>query len=657
MAAKMLSTVSMLNTDHRIASFYSTAPSKGKSKKTNTNQTIIFPLDPRQYPNLTPENLASAGFFFKPTEGEEQDDTCQCYLCGLQLGGWDVGDDPNEEHAKRNACPWAEFMCRSKMNRKRGTKTTYETSDDLPSSAQSSSWREATFGKWWPHKQKAGWLPTAKNLAKAGFVFSPASDAEDLVVCPLCEYGVEGWEATDDPTAIHYSKSPDCDFFVAQVAGSSSTAQQAPAKAPKGGKKAKRGNAPAPSESEAASENDAAAEDDAVAQLGHGKAPPIPRHTKPRVASRTRGRAAEVEADKEEEDAPEEATVEPAEQRKPRRGKGKSKAKVDIPTASEAESEPRETVQEDPEPEFGVASPSPKPIKARRGRKKKAEVPEEAVVDEHVEVEPEAQPVVEEQKSKQRGRKKKGKKSEPVVEIVTSQLGLGRPASGQPARSTRSASAKSQQSQVVDVDADLEQSAEEEGDEEAGESASEVEVAGDKTIRASSPPSKTSSKAGSTQSARPASQLDRFAIIPPSSPFQNAQAHSKSAPARAPLQHGPPATLADTSASETPRAKSTLVSSKPAKPSPRVNNLTRDALDKSILDGAKEARRVMDDLVLNTSEHQVDELTEEQKSMTLEDLVRVEMKKRYESMKDRGEEMIKDWEQKSLEARRRIESL
>lgn len=50
-------------------------------------------------------------------------------------------------------------------------------------------------------------------------------------------------------------------------------------------------------------------------------------------------------------------------------------------------------------------------------------------------------------------------------------------------------------------------------------------------------------------------------------------------------------------------------------------------------------------------------LTEEQKGMTLEELVRMEFQKRFEVMAREGEGMIGQWEEKTRQARRKIEGL
>ncbi|KAL7924276.1 hypothetical protein ACQKWADRAFT_25394 [Trichoderma austrokoningii] len=57
----------------------------------------------------------------------------------------------------------------------------------------------------WPHKQIS-----ATSLARAGFVFSPSPDSPDNTICFLCEKGLDGWEAGDDPIYEHVKHAPHC---------------------------------------------------------------------------------------------------------------------------------------------------------------------------------------------------------------------------------------------------------------------------------------------------------------------------------------------------------------------------------------------------------------------------------------------------------------
>jgi hypothetical protein len=75
-----------------------------------------FPHHGRGYERLTPTALAEAGFFYNPDADMPDDDTCNCFLCGLQLGGWEAGDDPFAEHVKREGvCAWKELVCRLQL--------------------------------------------------------------------------------------------------------------------------------------------------------------------------------------------------------------------------------------------------------------------------------------------------------------------------------------------------------------------------------------------------------------------------------------------------------------------------------------------------------------------------------------------------------------
>ena len=136
----------------------------------------------------------------------------------------------------------------------------------------------------------------------------------------------------------------------------------------------------------------------------------------------------------------------------------------------------------------------------------------------------------------------------------------------------------------------------------------------------------------------PPSQLERFANVPTSSPFETVPTEIRS-----------PQTIKKSTRS---KAASTRV-------------LSRSDLDKSVIQGATEARRVFSEVILNSpigdkvaeGDEDVKGLTELQKKMTLEQLVKSEMQKRYEAMKAEGEAMIAKWEQRTREARRQIERM
>lgn len=96
----------------RIASFDAVTRPKRAAK-------VAFPLSADEYPNLTPEILAAAGFYHTPTASDP--DNCRCFMCHLTLGGWETGDNPHVEHLKRDCeCAWREIVCTLEVDRTEG---------------------------------------------------------------------------------------------------------------------------------------------------------------------------------------------------------------------------------------------------------------------------------------------------------------------------------------------------------------------------------------------------------------------------------------------------------------------------------------------------------------------------------------------------------
>ena len=134
--------------------------------------------------------------------------------------------------------------------------------------------------------------------------------------------------------------------------------------------------------------------------------------------------------------------------------------------------------------------------------------------------------------------------------------------------------------------------------------------------------SSTSKRSQPTQTeSRPLSQLEQFANIPPSSPV---------------------------TASTPPKSRFTITKSM---------TLPRDALDLSVHEGAVQAARVIEDLARESERGLREPLSDEQKTMTLEELVRSEMTRRYEMMEREGESLIGKWTERTKESRRRIQAV
>jgi hypothetical protein len=167
----------------------------------------------------TPEEVARAGFYYKPSKASN--DNTICYLCESQLGGWEPDDDPVEEHLKHSpGCGWAILM-NAAQEAKQNTETIEDPTGQLLTDA-----RRATFAIGWPHESKRAWKCKTERMVEAGWHFAPVAEGEDYVSCAYCKLSLDGWEPKDDPFEEHHKRSPDCVFF--HFAGST-----APAKRPK----------------------------------------------------------------------------------------------------------------------------------------------------------------------------------------------------------------------------------------------------------------------------------------------------------------------------------------------------------------------------------------------------------------------------------------
>ncbi|WVW78366.1 hypothetical protein I302_100320 [Kwoniella bestiolae CBS 10118] len=559
----------MQNLDTRLHSFEAIIKPKSKAKP-------AFPLTEATHPKLTPDLLSKAGFYHTPGTSEESWDNCKCFLCNLELGGWDEQDDPFEEHSRRGNCAWADMVCTVKVEKRKrdhsngSYETTYDTEESLPQSKESALIREQTFKKWWPHKQKSGWLPTMKNLAQAGFIYYPSSSSKDTAMCPYCEYAVEGWEATDDPWQIHQQKVPDCHFFRAELtSGQSGPSQEKQTKAPAKPKKS----------------------------------------VAPRRTKRATTAAQSVLSEAEEE------PIQP----------------TDLPSEAESIALSQSITKKTTKPRATTTRRKT----AARGKKKEDTVEPEEVIEigddtitsisqtqtQLPSTIPEEEPPVEEKKSKA----KKATKAKPRATTAKSK-----------------GKKKAEEEESVQAETEPEDEPEPESipqprqRQSSKPASATVQSKSSKPLPPLPPPSPTPP--------RPLSQLDRFSNIPPSSPIPDIGL-------------------------STPKPKSLLRSTQPkASPSPRAN-LPREVLETSLTRGAVEARKVMEDLMSSPragsgsvngtreGEEGMVKLTEEQKSMTLEDLVRMEMRRRYQEMQKEGEEMIERWEERAKGERKRIEAI
>ncbi|KAK3319002.1 hypothetical protein B0H66DRAFT_517468 [Apodospora peruviana] len=188
--------------ENRLASFLNAQPA-GKKRASNASSRAPKAL---HWPHkaLQPEDLASAGFFFDPSPASP--DNATCFLCGKGLDGWEEDDSPLVEHVKHSpTCGWA-IMAAIEA----GLGGYRKVHPLEPSMIDA---RKATFGGKWPYESKKGFKCKTKQLAEAGWNYTPTHESDDMATCAYCHLALDGWEAGDKPFDEHYKRAADCEFF------------------------------------------------------------------------------------------------------------------------------------------------------------------------------------------------------------------------------------------------------------------------------------------------------------------------------------------------------------------------------------------------------------------------------------------------------------
>ncbi|KAK6507365.1 hypothetical protein TWF481_005802 [Arthrobotrys musiformis] len=164
------------------------------------------------------ELMARAGFYFKPTQGEE--DNAACFLCQKNMSFWEPEDDPAEQHGRHGTtCGWALTMCRDLVVE--GAIVAEPLGEEMCQA------RRMTFDQWWPHEDKKDWNPTVDRIVMAGFIFRPRSEGDDTVFCPYCSLSIDAWEKDDDPRQAHETLgSGNCLFLQQTMNASISTVNE-----------------------------------------------------------------------------------------------------------------------------------------------------------------------------------------------------------------------------------------------------------------------------------------------------------------------------------------------------------------------------------------------------------------------------------------------
>ncbi|EFQ32131.1 AT hook domain-containing protein [Colletotrichum graminicola] len=186
----------------RLGSFHQVypAPKRRQSGATKGGKNLTWP----HMKYLVPGELAKAGFVWRPFP--DNPDNVACFLCNKSLDGWEEGDRPLEEHLKHSPnCGWAIVAgIEANIN---------DLATEDPASTRMIEARKATFDGRWPHEGKRGWKNKIKQLAEAGWKYTPSIEYNDMTTCTYCELALDGWEQNDKPMDEHFNRSPSCPYF------------------------------------------------------------------------------------------------------------------------------------------------------------------------------------------------------------------------------------------------------------------------------------------------------------------------------------------------------------------------------------------------------------------------------------------------------------
>ncbi|KAI5210071.1 hypothetical protein E4T39_00418 [Aureobasidium subglaciale] len=191
--------MSMLTYSARLATFnteHQLTKRRASTQKKKQASTVSWPHE-----SPSGEELARAGFFFKPAP--DSDDNAQCFHCAVKLDGWESQDVPLQEHlAHSTQCSYALSLS-----------VTDKAEERDPMSPELVEARTSTFGDMWPHEHKKGWKPKVKQMVEAGWAYDPSPADEDGATCFYCNMSLDGWEPKDSPLEEHRRREPNCPFF------------------------------------------------------------------------------------------------------------------------------------------------------------------------------------------------------------------------------------------------------------------------------------------------------------------------------------------------------------------------------------------------------------------------------------------------------------
>ncbi|KAH9479320.1 Protein bir1 [Psilocybe cubensis] len=205
----------------RVNSFKKSKRVKNPSKPSSTtNLKWPHPL----HFKANPESLAEAGFYYDPSFDDP--DNVTCYVCEKELGGWEEEDDPFLIHWTKcgQTCCWASARCGLTSDLDGKGRFVSTDKSRIPTHKSMEKARHDTYstGKGWIHDKTPNHGANSKMMARAGFVYTPQHNGDDLATCFYCNLSLSGWDEGDDPLEEHRKRDNKMGFPCAFFAAASS---------------------------------------------------------------------------------------------------------------------------------------------------------------------------------------------------------------------------------------------------------------------------------------------------------------------------------------------------------------------------------------------------------------------------------------------------
>ncbi|KAG1345483.1 hypothetical protein G6F62_004138 [Rhizopus arrhizus] len=155
-----------------------------------------------------PETFARAGLYF--ARRPKLEDSLRCFLCDIELSHWKQGQSPFTRHAHEAPhCPWV--VLDFPDNPSHDLDVDHATSKGT----RMRNARLATFTKhkYWPPKIKSKKWPLASKVVSAGFYFAPSKKHPAKIRCPYCHVEITDPIETNDLFGIHKDLNAKCVFL------------------------------------------------------------------------------------------------------------------------------------------------------------------------------------------------------------------------------------------------------------------------------------------------------------------------------------------------------------------------------------------------------------------------------------------------------------